>query len=75
MKAETTAALLAAFDQNAKMTTDKAHAAACAIHDVIFHGSDKEWNAPQGPQWMRKFYSAVTELIIHRRINVTISKS
>lgn len=75
MKQQMRAALIASFDQHEKFTSDKAHAAAAAIHDTVFHGSDKEWNATQDEKWMRKFYAAVTELIIARRIFVTISKS
>lgn len=47
--------LIESFKHNSAMTSDKNHAAACAIFDVIFCGDDKKWNAPQDAKWMAKY--------------------
>lgn len=49
------AKLIESFKMQLNFTQDKNHAAACAIYDVIFHGSDKAWNSPQDAKWIKKY--------------------
>lgn len=37
------------------MTSDKNHAAACAIFETIFQGDLNKWNARQDEKWTKKY--------------------
>lgn len=64
--------LIQAFDQQSKFTSDKNHAAACAIFFVIFKGSDKLWNATQDSKWMAKYNRGLMILANADRVQLTV---
>ena len=48
--------LIKKFNEYLKFTpNDKEHAAAVAIHEVIFKSDPKKWNAEQDAKWTKKY--------------------